>query len=109
MIERGGRVREDRRMADVTLKLRVTPRARSTEIDGWDGETVSVRVTAAPERGKANEAALRLLADALGVPVSSLRLVRGRASRDKLVAVDGPGAEEVRRRLERYSAKRNGV
>ncbi|MDI6857583.1 MAG: DUF167 domain-containing protein [Dehalococcoidia bacterium] len=99
---------EDRRMADVTLKLRVTPRARSTEIDGWDGETVSMRVTAPPERGKANEAVLRLLADALGVPVSSLRLVRGRASRDKLVAVDGLATEEVRRRMERCIAERNG-
>lgn len=95
-------------MAGTRLKLRVTPRARSTEIHGWDGETVSMRVTAPPERGKANEAALRLLADALGVPVSSLRLARGRASRDKLVAVEGLAGEEIRARLERYSARRSG-
>jgi uncharacterized protein (TIGR00251 family) len=93
-------------MADVFLKVRVTPRARSERIEAWDGEKVSARVTAPPERGKANEALLRLLAGALGLPVTSLRLVRGQASREKLVAVEGLSAEELRRRLERHLVRR---
>jgi hypothetical protein len=88
-------------MAEVFLKVRVTPRARADRIDAWDGEKLSARVAAPPEKGKANEALLRLLAGALGLPVSSLRLVRGRASREKLVAVEGLSAEELGRRLER--------
>jgi uncharacterized protein (TIGR00251 family) len=93
-------------MTDVLLKVRVTPRARSERIDAWDGEKLSVRVTAPPEKGKANEALLRLLAGALALPVSSLRLVRGRASREKLVAVEGMSSEDLLRRLDRHLAER---
>ena len=44
-----------------------------------------MRTTAPPEDGKANEAVLRLLAKALDRPVSSLELVRGATSRNKLI------------------------
>jgi hypothetical protein len=93
-------------MTDILLKVRVTPRARSDRLDAWDGEKLSVRVTAPPEKGKANEALLRLLAGALGLPVSSLRLVRGQASREKLVAVEGLAREELLLRLDRHLAER---
>ena len=42
---------------------------------------------------------LRLLAKALGVSPSRLRLVRGRTSREKVIAVEGVSAEDVRARL----------
>jgi hypothetical protein len=67
---------------------------------GLEGDVLRARVTAAPVEGRANEALLRLLAEALSVPRSSLRIVRGQRSREKVVAVDGLDAAEVRRRLE---------
>lgn len=47
-----------------------------------------MRVAEPPEDGRANEAVLRLVADALGIPRRSVELVAGHASRDKVVAID---------------------
>ena len=83
------------------LKLHVTPGAREEEIVGWQGDSLRVRVRARPEKGRANEAVLRLLADRLDLARSRLALVRGGASRDKLVEVEGLSADELRARLGR--------
>jgi uncharacterized protein (TIGR00251 family) len=81
------------------LRVRLTPRASRDQIGGWDGDLLRVRVAAPPVEGKANDALLRLLAEALDVPLSRLRLVRGRASREKAIAVEGVSGEDVRARL----------
>jgi len=82
-----------------TLRIHLTPRSARDEVLGLEGDVLRVRVTAPPAEGRANEAILRLLARTLGVPKGSLRIVRGQRSRDKLVAVEGLDAAEVRRRL----------
>ncbi len=66
------------------LALRVTPGARVEALDIEQGRLV-VKVRAKPEDGKANEAVLGLLADALGIATSRLRLLRGATSREKLI------------------------
>lgn len=71
--------------------VRVTPRARRNAVlaDPGPPPVLRVQVTAAPEGGKANAAAIKLLARALGVPKSRLELIRGATSRDKLFRVAG--------------------
>lgn len=81
------------------LHVRVQPRARRNEVLGWQGPALRVRVTAAPEAGKANRAVAELLAAALGVPPSAVELVRGRASRDKLFRVRRLPLGDLRARL----------
>lgn len=81
------------------LKVRVSPGARKDEITGWHDDAVRVRVRAAPERGKANEAVCRLIAERLGLPPSAVSVKTGAASRQKLLAIEGLGDAEVRRRL----------
>jgi hypothetical protein len=83
----------------VSLKVRVQPKAASNQVVGYRGDTLRLRVTAAPEAGKANSAAVSLLAQALGIAKSRVRIVRGHASRDKLVMVESLTPEEVRQRL----------
>ena len=58
-----------------------------------------LRVTAPPESGKANLAVISLLAETLGVPKSRVQILRGHASRDKLVLVESMTIEEVDCRL----------
>ena len=80
------------------LNVRVRPRARRNVIE-VDGGRVTVRVTAAPEDGKANEAVVTLLAKSLGTPKSAIRIVRGHRSTDKLVDFAGLSIDEVVARL----------
>ncbi len=93
--------------------MRLTPRASRDAIGGFQpgagdgrarGDVLAVRVTAPPVDGRANEALLRLLARALDLPPSALRLVAGESARAKLVEVSGLDEPEVRRRLEAASA-----
>jgi uncharacterized protein len=72
-----------RRTPEGLLHVRVQPKARASVIVGWQAGALRVRVTAAPEDGRANRAVIELLADALSVPPSSIALVRGATSRDK--------------------------
>lgn len=58
-----------------------------------------MRVSAPAERGRANEAALDVLAAALGVARDRVTLVAGASARDKVVAVSGIDAVEAERRL----------
>lgn len=81
------------------LRLRVKPAARRTAIEGEHGGALKVSVSDPPERGRANEAARRLLAEALGLPVSAVSVKAGHASRDKIVEIEGLAPAEVRRRL----------
>jgi len=81
------------------LRLRVTPGARSAGIVGRQGDAWKVRVTAAPEHGRANDAVLRLLAEALGVPRDDVTLVSGHGSREKTVELTGMETALAERRL----------
>ena len=81
------------------LRLRLSPGAKRTEIAGRHGDGWKVRVSAPPERGRANDAVVGLLAERLGVPRESLSVVSGTTSRDKVVELRGLGRDEVERRL----------
>lgn len=81
------------------LRIRVSPGARTTEFVGRQGEAWKVRVAAPPERGRANDALLKLLAERLGVPRTELELVAGGSGRDKIVELRGLAADEADRRL----------
>jgi uncharacterized protein len=72
------------------LAVRATPNAAANAILlplAGAPPILNVRVTAAPEDGRANAAVLTLLADALDRPRSALTLLRGANGRDKLVQI----------------------
>ena len=68
---------------------------------GRHGEGWKARVAAPPERGRANEALVGLLASVLDMPAGSIRVVGGQRGRAKVIEVDALELEEVERRLER--------
>jgi len=90
IIEKGGAV---------SFKVRVQPRASRTEIAGERGEAVKLRVAAPPVDGKANEECCRFLAKLLGVSASSVEIVSGDSSRDKVIRVRNASVERVRETL----------
>jgi hypothetical protein len=81
----------------------VSPGAAKPGIVGRHGAAWKVRVSQAPEDGKANAAVVRLLAETLELPSRDVEIVSGHASRDKTVAVVGIDDDEIDRRLTRAS------
>jgi len=81
------------------LPVRVQPKASAEGVVGEHGGALKVKVTEPPEKGKANKALKKLLADKLGIPPSSVELVRGETSRDKLFAIKGIGKDELLKAL----------
>jgi uncharacterized protein YggU (UPF0235/DUF167 family) len=77
----------------------VAPGAARARVVGRHGDGWEVRVAAAPERGRANDAVLALLADTLALPRASVALVSGAASRNKIVELTGLAPDEIERRL----------
>jgi uncharacterized protein YggU (UPF0235/DUF167 family) len=78
------------------LTVRATPKAGRNEIAGRRADgALLVRVTAAPEDGRANAAVCALVAKALGVPKSAVRVVRGETSRDKILEVEGASQADL--------------
>lgn len=81
--------------ASTRLQVRVAPGASRPGIVGRHGAAWKVRVAAAPEAGKANDAVVRLLAETLALPARDIEIVSGHASRDKLVALAGIERGEI--------------
>jgi len=89
----------NRRPEGALLHLRVQPRASRDEILGWQDGVLRVRVAAPPVEGEANAAVVALVARALRIAPSTVRVVRGKRGRDKLVRLTGLGDDEAQSRL----------
>ena len=80
----------------VTFRVRVQPRASRAEVAGEHAGALKLRLTAPPVEGKANEECRRYLAKIFGVSLSSVEIVSGDSSRDKLIRVQGASRERAR-------------
>ncbi len=83
----------------VTLRVRVQPRASRDGVAGEHNGALKLRISAPPVNGKANEACRRLIATLVGVSPSSVEIIAGESSKDKLIRVHNVSAERVRARL----------
>ena len=86
------------------LVVRLTPRAALDRIDGWDADArgrpvLKVRTTAPATEGRANAALERLIACALGVSPSAVRLTSGASARVKTLQISGADQAFIRAKL----------
>ncbi len=81
------------------ISLSVYPNAARNEVLGFTEGMLRVKVTAPPTRGKANQELIAFLGQLLDVGKSSVTIIKGHTSRNKLIAIDGLSQEEVRKRL----------
>lgn len=74
------------------LHIKVTAKASANRIKVEElsngGQLIRVYVTTAAERGKANKEVIKLLAEALSLPPSALRITRGLTSNNKIITID---------------------
>jgi uncharacterized protein (TIGR00251 family) len=87
------------------VRLRVAPGATRAGVVGRHGDAWKVRVTAPAEGGRANDAVVRLLAETLALPRTSVTLVSGHSARDKIVQLAGVEPGDIERRLSSAAGK----
>lgn len=72
----------------ITVDVRVQPRSSKQGVE-IIGDTLKVRLTAPPVDGAANEQLKGILSETLGIRKSSIRIIRGLSSRNKVVSIEG--------------------
>jgi uncharacterized protein len=77
------------------LTVWVQPRASRTEVSGWHGEILKIRLAAPPVEGAANEELVRFVAEKLGVAKRAVRVVGGLTARKKTLEVQGVDERRV--------------
>jgi len=90
------------------LSLKVVPGSSRDEIVGWLGDSLKVKVKAPPEKGRANEAVVALLAERLGTDASSIAMVSGNSSPAKVLEVDGMDVGAIRAAFPRQKPGKSG-
>jgi uncharacterized protein (TIGR00251 family) len=78
------------------LSIKAIPNAPRSEVMGWLGDALKVKVKAPPVEGRANEALCEFLADELGIPRRAVTVLRGDTSRLKVVRLQGVTLEVVK-------------
>jgi len=81
------------------LKVKVVPGSSRNQIAGWLGESLKIRVMANPEKGKANDALVSLLADTLRIPKQDVTISSGASSPRKVFKISGLSDPEIKSRL----------
>jgi uncharacterized protein (TIGR00251 family) len=70
------------------LKVKVVPGSSRDAIVGWLGESLKLKVAAPPEKGRANEAVIALLAAKLGIDPAAITIISGHASAAKVIEIE---------------------
>jgi uncharacterized protein (TIGR00251 family) len=78
------------------LKVKVVPGSSRDQIAGWLGDALKINVTAPPERGKANEAVIELVAERLGLPASDVEIVTGHGAPMKELSIRGIDSDALK-------------
>jgi uncharacterized protein len=86
-------------MRSCTLAIKAIPNAPRSEVIGWLGDALKVKVHAPPVEGRANEVLCEFLADALALPRRAVTVLRGDTSRQKVIRIDGLDLLAVKARL----------
>jgi uncharacterized protein (TIGR00251 family) len=86
-------------VTNTRIHVKVAAGASFNAINGWHDQCLKVRLSAAPERGKANAALIALLAQTLGLSKTSISIVRGQYSSLKTLEICGLTSVEVIRLL----------
>ena len=81
------------------LRVKATPKAGRDAIGPVHDDELKVALTVAPEKGKANERLIKILAQKLDLPKSAFTLLSGSTDRHKTLLVRGLAPDAIRTRL----------
>ncbi len=91
---------------DSLIAVRVRPRSTRAGVERAADGGIVVRVHAPPAGGAANRECEAVVAEALRLPKSAVRVQRGHRSRSKWIAVSGLSPAQARAGLEKMAGER---
>jgi len=83
----------------VEIRVKAVPGASRNRIVGVLGDALKIQVSAPPEKGKANRAIARMLAETLGVPEKNVQIVSGDTNPQKRFRLIGIDIDRARARI----------
>ncbi len=83
----------------IRLEVKVAAGSATDGVTGWMEDTLKVRVRAPAERGKANKATIKVIAQALDIPGSTINIISGHTSPRKMIEIEGLSLKDVFRKL----------
>lgn len=86
--------------AAARLRVKIVPGASRTELAGWLGEELKIRIASPADKGKANRELEAFLGELLELPAAAVRILRGHGSARKAIEIAGLSQVEVLARLE---------
>jgi uncharacterized protein (TIGR00251 family) len=76
---------------DKYLRIKVIPKSQKNEIseimEDEEGQTIKIRIKAAPEKGKANKELIKLLSKEFSLPKQNIEIISGKTSQLKLLKI----------------------
>lgn len=81
------------------LETKIIPGSSRTEIMGWLGKCLKIKVAAPPEKGKANQAVVKILAEKLALNEASITIVSGSTSQRKVIEIEGISPQQLSQAL----------
>jgi hypothetical protein len=85
--------------ASCTIAVKAIPNAPRSEIIGWLGDALKIKVHAPPVEGRANEVLCEFLADEFDLPRRAVTVLRGDTSRQKVIRIDGLSLADLKARI----------
>jgi uncharacterized protein (TIGR00251 family) len=83
----------------VIFRVKIVPGSSKTAICGWLDTMLKVKITTAPEKGKANQRLLEFFARQLGVKSRAISIISGHASSIKQLHIAAISAETLLKKL----------
>ena len=83
----------------ITFSVKVVPRSSRTAVSGVLGGMLKIKLAAAPEKGKANDALVEFLADTLGIKRNMIKITSGHTSPVKTIEISGISQEILLNKL----------
>ncbi len=69
------------------LNIKVIPKAKLNKIIKINDSSYQIYTTAPPDKGKANQAIIKLLSKKLNIPKSKISLIKGEKNRHKIIEI----------------------
>lgn len=71
------------------IKARIIPNSSRNQIVGWFKDQLKIKISAPPERGKANQKLINFLSEKWNIPKHSIQIIKGHKKRDKVIEIEG--------------------